>query len=147
MPRRALCTASAACVVAGTFLPWRSVRGTSSDGWKTAHLALGLANVFGDKRLQLAALGFFLIPVCALGAWWFLLLVPSAAGILTARGLSALTLTAALATTIAAANQSSLHVAPEGPAVSVAAAAVLSLACWGWNFRDRSTPRTPGESS
>jgi hypothetical protein len=142
-----MCTVSAAAVAAGTFLPWRSVGGSSSDGWSTAHLVLSLANAFDDSRLRLVAFAFFLVPLCALGAWWFLLLVPSPLGALSARALSVSTLTAAIASTVAAASQPSVHVAPEGPVVSVAAASLLSISCWGLSFRGRRMTRSSGELS
>lgn len=143
--RRAICAVSACAVVAATFLPWRSVRGAGSDGWRTAQLALSLANTFGDKRLQLAAFVFFLVPIGALGAMWFLLLVPTSLGIVAARTLSALTLIVSAASAFAAASQPSIHIAPEGPALSVVAASVLGVSCWGLSLRGKRPPRTPGD--
>ena len=121
---------SAGALVVGTLLPWRVTRGVRSNGWSTAHLALGIGQSFEDTRLKAAAGAWFCLPVLAALTPIALAILPRAAGRRVARTLAFAALLIALTTSLFLRSNRLAGETAVGPSVVVASATFLLLLCW-----------------
>lgn len=121
--------ALAALIVVGTFLPWRVTAGGASNGWRTADLALALAETGDGTRLRLVVLAWFLMPVVAVAAALAMLAVGPPVGVLVSRLLSGLALLAAAGTSAGLRSAPGAAFSPIGPTFVVVVSAALFIVC------------------
>ena len=132
--------AAAALLLAGTFLPWRATAESTTNGWVTADLLLGLSRTLGDGQMRLVAGGWYLIPFLGLGALLALTALPGVKGWATGLALALSCLGCAIGCSVALHNDRGSNLSAVGPTVVIGAALLLSAYCWVARSSVRSEP-------